>query len=151
MESKNGNAVSELIDLLKIHLTSIDDTPEAVYEIAALLCNDLKNTRRLLKKDDREEYDMLKMMSEEGQGGVLFSSQINAAARVLILRSLMRFGIYIDPENGECILYDQYFRIDGIDGYVAKDKKDLMFGLKHDIDYVALSFVRDAKNSFSDF
>jgi len=33
-----------------------------------------------------------------------------------------------------------------INPITAKDKKDLMFGLKHDIDYVALSFVRDAKN-----
>ncbi|MFA6521640.1 MAG: pyruvate kinase [Candidatus Gracilibacteria bacterium] len=30
------------------------------------------------------------------------------------------------------------------DPITAKDKKDLFFGLKHDVDYVALSFVRDA-------
>jgi pyruvate kinase len=28
----------------------------------------------------------------------------------------------------------------------AKDKQDLVFGLKHDVDYVALSFVRSAEN-----
>jgi pyruvate kinase len=33
-----------------------------------------------------------------------------------------------------------------INPITAKDKKDLTFGLKHDIDYVALSFVRDSKN-----
>ncbi len=121
----NGNAVSGIIDMLKAHLISAKDNPEIAYEIAALLCNDFKNARRLLRKDHREEYDMLKMMSEEGQGGVLFSSHINAAARILTLRSLMRFGIYTDPENGECIPFDQYFKIDGVHGYVAKDKKDL--------------------------
>jgi len=33
-----------------------------------------------------------------------------------------------------------------INPITTKDKKDLLFGLNHDIDYVALSFVREAKN-----
>ncbi len=33
-----------------------------------------------------------------------------------------------------------------IDPITEKDKKDLIFGLKNDIDYVALSFVREAKD-----
>jgi len=33
-----------------------------------------------------------------------------------------------------------------INPITPKDKKDLIFGLKNDIDYVALSFVREAKN-----
>jgi hypothetical protein len=124
-ESQNGKSLSRLIGLLEKNLASLNELPGTTYEIAALLCGDVLNARALLKKMDPDTYNVLKEMSEEGQGGVLFSSQVKASARAFHLRSLMRFGIYTDPENGECIPYDQYFKIDGVHGYVAKDKKDL--------------------------
>ncbi len=80
--------------------------------------------------------------------------EVKAGNRVLLADGLMELcvervsgtDIVCRVVNGGCLLEHQGINLPGIalkiSALTAKDRADLKFGLQHDVDYVALSFVR---------
>ena len=80
--------------------------------------------------------------------------EVKAGNRILLADGLMELNvervsgtdITCRVVNGGCLLEHQGINLPGvalqISALTAKDRADLKFGLQHDVDYVALSFVR---------
>jgi len=126
----SASSLKDIIRLLKKNLSSVQDKPAEPYEIAAVLTGKIEEARVLLSEEEPSAY--LELMNQKSAGdtdaaGVLFSlSDIDSTKRWGILRSLSDIGIYVDPESVDIIPFDQSFRSEGIEGFIAKDRKMLL-------------------------
>jgi len=124
---KPESALRGIIDLLKENLSAVGEKPAEPYEIAAILTGRIEKARELLSQEEPSAYLELTKQKEQGDAdgaGVLFSiADIGAAKRWEVLRSLADIGFYADPEKAGLTPFSHSFRSQGIEGFIAADRK----------------------------